>query len=82
MAKLLLVQEVNNCMECQLAYDSYCCIITQLNFFDNPDNFDPCKDILDDCPLKEIPERKRYHEGIFNGEVKGWNSCIDEICKT
>lgn len=32
-----------------------------------------------DCPLKELPERRRYGEEFFNGDVKGWNDCLKEI---
>ena len=31
------------------------------------------------CPLKELPEKMKYCNGTYNGEVKGWNNCIDEI---
>lgn len=33
----------------------------------------------DCCPLKDLPEKKKYHDGTFNGVVNGWNLCIDEI---
>ena len=31
------------------------------------------------CPLKELPERRRYGEEFYNGDVKGWNNCLKEI---
>ena len=31
------------------------------------------------CPLQEMPEKMKYCNGIYNGQVKGWNNCIDEI---
>ena len=33
------------------------------------------------CPLKEMPEKMKYCNGIYNGEVKGWNLCLEEIFK-
>lgn len=33
------------------------------------------------CPLKEMPEKMKYCNGIYNGQVKGWNNCIEEILK-
>lgn len=33
------------------------------------------------CPLKELPERMKYHDGTYNGQVKGWNLCLEEILK-
>ena len=31
------------------------------------------------CPLKELPERRKYNEEYFNGDVKGWNDCLKTI---
>jgi hypothetical protein len=31
------------------------------------------------CPLKELPERRKYSEEFFNGNVKGWNDCLGKI---
>ena len=33
------------------------------------------------CPLKELPEKMKYCNGTYNGQVKGWNLCLDEILK-
>lgn len=33
------------------------------------------------CPRKEMPEKMKYHNGTYNGHVKGWNLCIDEMLK-
>lgn len=30
-------------------------------------------------PLKELPERRKYNEEYFNGDVKGWNDCLKTI---
>lgn len=31
------------------------------------------------CPLKELPERRKYGEEFFSGDVKGWNDCLKTI---
>ena len=36
---------------------------------------------MDKCPLKELPEKMKYCNGTYNGEVKGWNLCLEEILK-
>ena len=33
------------------------------------------------CIAKELPEKVKDHDGIYNGEVKGWNDYIEEILK-
>lgn len=38
-----------------------------------------CQGKPDWCPLKELPERRKYDEEFFNGEVKGWNDCLKKI---
>lgn len=32
-----------------------------------------------DCPLRELPGRRRYGEEFFNGNAKGWNDCLKTI---
>ena len=34
---------------------------------------------MDKCPLKELPEKMKYCNGTYNGQVKGWNLCLEEI---
>ena len=34
------------------------------------------------CPLKKLPAKKKYSNGTYNGEVKGWNRCLDKIVET
>ena len=31
------------------------------------------------CPLKELPAKMKYSNGTYNGEVKGWNRCLEKI---
>ena len=32
------------------------------------------------CSLRELPDKKNWGE-MFNGNVKGWNDCIEEITR-
>lgn len=75
---VLIIDTPENCYNCILNYDSFCCGINNVNFFDDMD-FDPAKNRLSCCPLKPLPEKNKYHDGAFNAEVKGWNSCLDQI---
>ena len=38
-----------------------------------------CQNKPEWCPLKELPERRKYNEEFFNGDVKGWNDCLETI---
>ena len=38
-----------------------------------------CQQKPDWCPIKKLPERRRYGEEFFNGDVKGWNDCLKAI---
>lgn len=38
-----------------------------------------CQGKPDWCPLKEVPERRKYDEEFFNGDIKGWNDCLKTI---
>lgn len=86
---ILIIDKPENCYDCKLQYDCYCCGMTNTGFFDK-DNFDPCEDILPNCPLSPIPERKKLRQyadnTAFNIESmlayqysQGWNDCIEEI---
>ena len=63
--------------------------MTNTGFF-GKENFDPCKDILPDCPLSPIPERINLRQYTDNTALnlggimayqyaQGWNDCIEEI---
>lgn len=66
------------CSDCQLLNDSYdypeCIITGETRGY----NF-KIESKMDECPLKLLPEKKKYHDGIFNAEVKGWNDFLDQI---
>ena len=32
------------------------------------------------CPLRELPDKKNWGE-MFNGNVKGWNDCLEVIVR-
>ena len=53
------------------------CGIEDIDVDDYYDYVSPRKP--DWCPLKELPEKMKYCNGTYNGQVKGWNDCIDKI---
>lgn len=86
---VLIVDTPKTCLDCVFCFEldkgiNACCSIMS----DENDN-GLCKDIQCDggycqskpewCPLKELPERRKYVEKFFNGEVKGWNDCLKTI---
>lgn len=82
MPKGIFVMELpDSCDKCPLFcnyYSDMCC--KGLN--NKTINYPYPKDFRQEwCPLRELPERMKYHEGVFNGQVKGWNLCLEEICK-
>ena len=88
---VLIIDTPKNCYDCNLSYDCYCCSITNTNFF-NREDFDPCEDILPDCPLYPLPQCIAIPK-ISRGDSKslthtaqmmyglGYNKCIDDILK-
>lgn len=80
---ILIINTPDNCYDCPLMYDNYSCIITGSLFFKG--DFDPCKDILQNCPLKKIPEKyeidkSKCSDSFYEFEFEaGYNQCIDEI---
>ena len=86
---ILIIDTPKNCYDCRLQYDCYCCSMTNTGFF-GKENFDPCKDILPNCPLSPIPERINLRQYTDNTALnlggimayqyaQGWNDCIEEI---
>lgn len=81
---ILIIRTPDNCYDCKLEYDGYKCCITNSSFFGRED-FDPCKDVLSDCPLKKIPEKYEIYKSkcsdqFYDFEFEaGYNQCIDEI---
>ena len=89
MSKAILVMDMtDSCLDCKFCIEidegiEACCEI-----MDEPDDSSLCRMIEDYCqyrpswcPLKELPEKMKYHDGTFNGQVKGWNLCLEEILK-
>ena len=65
-----------NCYECDNHNYHFCswtgdCIEDYLNVEARPDS----------CPIRMFPEKMKYHKGVFNGQVKGWNLCLEKIIK-
>lgn len=77
---VLIIDMPNYCKECSLRKDIYCKAVKEDNnigYYLN--NKDPSMYKPEWCPLKEMPERRKYNEEYFNGDVKGWNDCLKTI---
>ena len=90
MSKAILVMDMpDSCLDCRFCREidegtEACCEI-----MDEPDDSSLCRMIEDYCqcrpdwcPLKELPTKMKYCNGTYNGEVKGWNRCLDKIVET
>lgn len=90
MSKSVLVMDTpETCLDCMLCFEldegtkAFCLVM------DDENDKNLCRDIQCDggycqskpnwCPLKEVPERRKYGEEFFNGDVKGWNDCLKTI---
>ena len=85
----LVIDTPETCLDCMLCFEldegtkAFCLVM------DDENDKGLCRDIQCDggycqnkpewCPLKEIPNRRKYGEEFFNGDVKGWNDCLKEI---
>ena len=82
MSKAILVIDMpDNCNKCPLFcshYSDMCCSGLSNRSIDYPYPIDFRQEW---CPLKKLPEKMKYCNGTYNGEVKGWNLCLEEILK-
>ena len=87
MSKAILVMDMpDSCLDCRFCREidegiEACCEI-----MDEPNDSslfrmieDYCQCRPNWCPLKELPEKMKYCNGTYNGQVKGWNLCLEEI---
>lgn len=93
MAKAILVMDMPDCCDFCDAFDynsdgPRCCLTgEQKGFWSKgiyiPGRFDYTKQRMDNCPLRELPEKYVMnipHDKDYDGEYEyGWNACIDEI---
>lgn len=75
---ILIIDTPENCTDCKFSeYQGIVCRAIGLN----KSHSNPQKP--DWCPLKELPEKKRYEPLSEGNPVKawsnGWNACLDEI---
>lgn len=79
MKSVLLIDKPENCIDCPLQADDKACGITETSFKDIQAN----KQILQDCPLVNLPQKQVVNEYNFenyaNGINIGWNRCLAEI---
>lgn len=75
---VLIIDMPNSCLECEMGFSGtyggiYCEVLKKFC----------CGNLIyskeKDCPLKELPEKRKYNEEFFNGDVKGWNDCLKTI---
>lgn len=80
MSKAILVMDMPTCCDECFALDDNgdypMCHITQEQ---RGYTFNTRARKMDKCPFKELPKKIKYHDGTYNGEVKGWNKCLDKI---
>ena len=89
MPKAILVMDMpDSCLDCRFCREidegiEACCEIIydpdDSSLFRMIEYYCQCRPTW--CPLQEPPERMKYHDGIFNGQAKGWNLCLEEILK-
>ena len=74
---VLVIDTPETCIHCPLLNSADECTVQ-----DDDANFnagDSWDELIKGCPLKELPERRKYGEEFFNGDVKGWNDCLKTI---
>lgn len=86
---VLVIDTPETCLDCMFCFeldegvDGRCSVVPEdeYNGFFRRIECDGgyCQGKPDWCPLKEVPERRKYGEEFFNGDVKGWNDCLKTI---
>ena len=87
MSKAFLIMDMPDCcLDCQFCREIDEAIEACCEIMDEPYDSSLCRMIEDYCqcrpswcPLKELPAKMKYSNGTYNGEVKGWNLCLEEI---
>ena len=90
MNKAVLVMDMpESCLDCQFCIELNEGIEAECSLVVDPCDDCSFREIDEDycqgkpywCPLKMIPEKIKF-DSLINGTYeKGWNACIDEICK-
>ena len=79
MKSVLVIEKPTNCIDCPIQQNDRSCGVTRTDLF----KIDSSKEVLDDCPLKDLPQKQVANEYNFdtysNGVNIGWNHCIDAI---
>lgn len=79
MKSVLVINKPENCIDCPLQADDKACEITETSFISIRAN----EEILEDCPLVNLPQKQVVNEYNFenyaNGINIGWNRCLEEI---
>lgn len=77
---VLVIDTPENCTVCPLLTGSDECIMQEDDANFNADSFSR---LIENCPLKRLPEKKNYTaisgRSPLGAWGNGWNACIDEI---
>ena len=77
---VLVIDMPDSCYSCPLDCESYGCTVTGSLYFRRNKRFNPYEGKLEDCPLKELPERTTVNWLDDNaGFCIGWNAFRDKI---
>lgn len=79
MKAIVIIEKPENCLYCVMlnGYDE-CILQDEYHNFD----VDSVSDLLNNCPLRELPEAKSEEFGqtiINSARAEGWNACLREI---
>ena len=79
MKVIAIIEKPENCFYCDMLNGSDECILQ-----DKYQNFDAdsLSDLLNNCPLRELPEAKSEECGqtiVNSARAEGWNACLREI---
>lgn len=86
---ILVIDTPDTCLDCMFYFglddgiNACCSVMSDKNdkslYRDIECDGGCCQNKPEWCPLKELPERRKYNEEYFNGNVRGWNDCLRTI---
>ncbi len=82
MKSVLVIDKPSFCADCKFDFEEKSCYLTGASFWHDR-KFDYASQILDDCPLRNLPQKEVANEYDFehyrNGVTIGWNRCLEKI---
>lgn len=89
MKAILIIDMPKTCLDCRFCRELHEGIEACCEIVDDPVDDSLCRTIECEygycqgkpewCPIKLLPERRQYNQDYFNGDVKGWNDCLQNI---